>query len=93
MEPSGQGRRSFKAIVSDISEGYITVNPIFLKGFDVDSLRALHHAVDRKQAEVRAEPFPYHDMLLIRKRNMRLQRLYSAQVIIKNFMIEKGFKL
>lgn len=88
-----QTKRNYKAIVSDISEGFIAVNPIFLKSFDENALKSICNAIERKQIEIRAEPFPYDDICLIRKRSIRLQRLYTALMVIKNFAREKRFKL
>ncbi|MEW5744121.1 MAG: hypothetical protein AB1805_01595 [Nitrospirota bacterium] len=79
------GKRNFKAIAADIAEGFITVNPIFLKPFDANALKLLCTTIERRQSELRAEPFPYHDLLLIRKRNLRLQRLFTALSVIKNY--------
>jgi hypothetical protein len=39
----------------------------------------------KKQAEIRSEKFPSGDMAAIRNRNLRLQRLHSAAMIMKNF--------
>lgn len=88
-----QFNRNYKAIVSDIAEGFIAVNPIFLKPFDENSLKSLCRAIERKQMEIRAEPFPYDDAYLIRKRNIRLQRLYAALMVIKNFARERRFAI
>jgi hypothetical protein len=85
--------KNYKALANDISEGYITVNPIFLKPLDKDALIALYRAIERKQIEIRAEPFPYNDSYCIRKRNLRLQRLYNALIIIKNYSKEKNLHL
>jgi hypothetical protein len=78
-------KKNFKSVANDIAEGFITVNPIFLKPFDKDDIRDLYQAIERKQIEVRAEPFPYNNNYLIRKRNLKLQRLFNALMIIKNF--------
>ncbi|BCB96224.1 hypothetical protein JZK55_11460 [Dissulfurispira thermophila] len=88
-----QTKRNLRAIVSDISEGFITVNPIYLKPFDENDLKSLCKAIERKQTEIRTEPFPYDDVYLIRKRNIRLQRLYTALMVIKNFAREKKFRI
>lgn len=88
-----QIKRNFKAIVSDISDGFIAVNPIYLKPFDENALKLLCNAIERKQIEIRSEPFPYDDIDLIRKRNMRLQRLYSALIVIRNFAREKRYRV
>jgi hypothetical protein len=81
--------KSLKAIVYDISEGYLTVNPIFLKHLDDESLKGLHTEIMKAQSEIRAEKFPHSDPQLIRWRNMRLQRLHQALIIVKNFAREK----
>jgi hypothetical protein len=81
--------RNYKAIASDIAEGYVVVNPIYLKPFDQESLKKFHDTLQRKQNDLRIEPFPYGDVLLIRKRNMKLQRIYAAIMIIKNFARDK----
>ena len=81
--------RNYKAIASDIAEGFIVVNPLYLKPFDQESLKKFYDVLQRKQNELRIEPFPYGDVGLIRKRNMKLQRIYSAIMIIKNFARER----
>lgn len=77
--------RNLKAIAADITEGYVVVNPIYLKPFDNESLKKFHEILLRKQTEIRIEPFPYGKVDLIRNRNIRLQRVYSAIMIIKNY--------
>jgi hypothetical protein len=81
--------KSLKAITYDIAEGYVVVNPIFLKPLDDDSLKGLYHELVKTQTEIRGEKFPYGDTQAIRWRNTRLQRLYSASMIIKNFARER----
>ncbi|MGC8937951.1 MAG: hypothetical protein ACP5KH_03045 [Thermodesulfovibrio sp.] len=82
-----EGRnKSLSAIASDIAEGFITVNPLFLKKFSEKDLKELHDVIIKKERQIRAEPFPFNEPLQIRKRNMKLQRLHQAMVVIKNFM-------
>ncbi len=88
-----QVKRNFKAIVSDVAEGFVFVNPLFLKAFDENALKSLCKAIGRKQTEIRAEPFPYEDVVLIRKRSTKLQRLHTAMMIIKNYAREKRMSL
>lgn len=85
-----QSGRNFKIISNDVADGFITINPIFLKPFNGADLKALYKALEQKQSEVRSEPFPYNNIPLIRKRNMRLQRLYSSLLIIRNYAREKN---
>jgi hypothetical protein len=85
--------KSLKAIAFDIAEGYITVNPIFLKSLDDESLKGLYNEIMRGQSEIRAEKFPHNDTQSIRWRNLRLQRLHQALIIIKNFARERKILL
>lgn len=81
--------KSLKATAFDISEGYLVVNPLFLKPLDEESLRGLYHEMMKSQIEIRGEKFPAGDVQAIRWRNTRLQRLNSAIMILKNFARER----
>jgi len=81
--------KSLKAIAYDISEGYVVVNPLFLKPLEGESLQGLYHEIMRVQLEIRGEKFPHGDAQAIRMRNTRLQRLNSANMILKNFARER----
>lgn len=82
-----EGRsKSLIAIASDIAEGFTVVNPLFLKKLSKQDLKELQEALIKKERQIRAEPFPFNDALKIRHRNMKLQRLTQAMVVLKNFM-------
>ena len=81
--------KSIKAVSFDIADGYLVVNPIFLKSLDDESLKGLYNEIMKGQSEIRAEKFPHNDTQSIRSRNMRLQRLHQALIIIKNFARER----
>lgn len=85
--------KSLEAIAKDISDGYVTVNPIFLKGLDEETLKGLHTAIQKVQSVIRGEKFPFSDTEAIRLRNMRLQRLHLALIVIKNFAKERRILL
>ncbi len=78
--------KSISAIASDIAEGFITVNPLFLKKFNEKDLKKLQEALIKKERQIRAEPFPFNEPLLIRKRNVKLQRIHHAMVVVRNFI-------
>ncbi len=84
--------KSLLATARDIAEGYVIVNPLFLKPLDADSVKGLYQHVVKVQTEIRNEKFPFNDSTGIRMRNMKLQRLHSALLIIKNFARERGMK-
>jgi hypothetical protein len=81
--------KSIKATAYDVAEGYVVVNPLFLKPLDKESLKELYHEIQKVQIEIRGEKFPQGDMKAIRWRNTRLQRLNSASMILKNFARER----
>ncbi len=85
--------KSIQAVVRDISDGYITVNPIFLKSFNEETLKSLSAQIRKIQTEVRSTPFPARDISAIRNRNMKLQRLHTAAIIINNFAKERHIKM
>lgn len=85
--------KSYKAIATDIAEGYVTVNPLFLKPLDADTLKQLYEEVIKLQSTVRAEKFPFSDAQAIRLRNLKLSRLQQALTVIKNFARERRILL
>lgn len=90
--PSIRGK-SLKALTYDITEGYVTVNPIFLKSFEPKYLRDFYKEISITQIVIRGEKFPTNDIPAIRTRNLKLQRLFSALMIIKNYAKERKIPL
>lgn len=88
-----QSGKSFKVIANDVAEGFVTINPIFLKPFNDSGIRNLFKAIEQKQIVVRTEPFPHNDVAKIRHRNMRLQRLHVSMLIVKNYAREKKIQI
>ena len=85
--------KSIKAIANDVAEGYVIVNPLFLKSLDVESLKGLHRELMKVQITIRTERFPIGDTQAIRWRNTRLQRLNSAVMILANYSRERRISL
>jgi hypothetical protein len=81
--------KSLKAITFDIADGYVVVNPLFLKSLEKDALQGLYHELMRAQIGIRSDKFPHGDPQAIRWRNTKLQRLNSASMILKNFARER----
>ena len=81
--------KSPKAVAYDIAEGYVIVNPIFLKPLDTEALKELHAEMQKVQSEIRSEKFPYSDIQGIRRRNVKLSKLHQAAMIVRNFARER----
>lgn len=85
--------KSNKALTMDVAEGYVTINPIFLKPFDAETLKEFYHEIDKTQKFLRSDTFPTNDIDAIRMRNLKLQRLYLATVVIRTFARERRINL
>jgi hypothetical protein len=81
--------KSLRATAFDIAEGYVIVNPLFLKSIEGESLKGLYQEIAKAQLEIRGRKFPHGETQAIRFRNTRLQRLNSALMILKNFARER----
>ncbi len=76
--------KSLAAVASDIAEGYLYLNPLILKDFPAETYKDLFTQMRKLQTNIRAEKFPLHDQTAMRNRNMRLQRLHQAIVVLQN---------
>jgi hypothetical protein len=85
--------KSIKALIRDVAEGYVTVNPIFLKSFGSDSMKEFYREIAKVQGEIRSEKFPHKDIAGIRTRNLKLQRLHSASIILKTYARDRRISL
>jgi hypothetical protein len=85
--------KSLAAFARDIAEGYAALNPLVLKKFDRESYKGLHQQIRKVQTETRGEKFPLHDVLGIRKRNLKLQRLHNAIIVLEHSAREKRIPL
>jgi hypothetical protein len=85
--------KSIAAVARDIAGGFFTINPLVLKKFDPEGYKALHQQLKKLQTEVRGEKFPMHDVMGIRSRNARLQRLHGAVVILEHSAKERKIRL
>ena len=76
--------KSLAAVAADIAEGFIYLNPLILKDFSSDVYKEIHNHLRKLQTAVRNEKFPSHDQAAIRKRNLKLQRMHQAIVVLQN---------
>ncbi len=93
MAESGFKGKSMKSVAFDVAEGYISVNPLFLKKFDKDMIKDLFDNLSKALTATRNAKIELADMAAIRTRNMKLQRLHNAMIIIRNTAREKRIPL
>jgi len=90
---SGFKGKSMKAVASDVAEGYISVNPLFLKRFDKDMVKDLYENLNKALTTTRNEKLVITDQAAVRTRNLKLQRLHNAMIILRNSAREKRIPL
>ena len=85
--------KSMRVVAVDVAEGYISVNPLFLKKFDKDMIKALFETLSKALTTTRNEKVTTGDLAALRTRNMKLQRLHNAIIILRNIAREKRIPL
>ncbi len=85
--------KSLEAVAKDIAEGFVFVNPIYLKKFEQEKLKVLLSAINKVMNLTRNERFPTGDVDGIKRRNIRLSRLNNASTVIKYFAKERRWIL
>jgi hypothetical protein len=93
MAESGFKGKSMKAVAADVAEGYVSVNPLFLKKFDKDMIKDLYDNLNKALTGTRNEKIDLSDQSSLRMRNLKLQRLHNAMIILRNTAREKRIPL
>ncbi len=93
MAEGGFRGKSMRVVAVDVAEGYISVNPLFLKKFDKDMVKELNDHLNKALTSTRNEKTDFTDQAALRMRNMKLQRLHNAMIVLRNIAREKRFPL
>ncbi len=93
MAEIGFRGKSMRVIAIDVAEGYVSVNPLFLKKFDKDMVKELYDHLNKALTSTRNEKTDFTDVVLVRTRNLKLQRLHNAMIVLRNIAREKRFPL
>jgi hypothetical protein len=93
MAESGFRGKSMRVVAVDVAEGLISVNPLFLKKFDKDMLKELYDHLNKALTGTRNEKLDLSDQAALRTRNMKLQRLHNAMIVIRHLAREKRMPL
>jgi hypothetical protein len=93
MAESGFRGKSMRVVAVDVAEGFISVNPLFLKKFDKDMIKELFDHLNKALTGTRNEKIDLTNQAALRIRNMKLQRLHNAMIIIRNIAREKRIPL
>ena len=89
----GVGGKSMKAVANDVGEGYMSINPLVLKKFDKEMVKDLFEHLTKAMNAARNIAVPLTDLVALRNKNMKLQRLHNALIILRNTAREKRIPL
>jgi len=93
MAEGGFRGKSMRVVAVDVAEGFISVNPLFLKKFDKDMVKELNDYLTKALTSTRNEKTDFTDQVALRNRNMKLQRLHNAIIVLRNIAREKRIPL
>jgi len=93
MAESGFKGKSMRVVAVDVAEGFLSVNPLFLKKFDKDMVKDLYDVLNKALTATRNEKIDPTDQTSVRNRNMKLQRLHNAMIVLRNTAREKRIPL
>jgi hypothetical protein len=90
---SGVGGKSMKAVAADVGDGYMVINPLVLKKFDKVMIKDLYEHLNKAMGAARNIAVPFNDILAMRQKNMKLQRLHNSIIILRNTARERRVML
>jgi hypothetical protein len=70
-------------VASDLSEGYLTLNPVTLKKYQKHEVDALQKELEKLTRDMRSMIVPQDDAEAAQTRNRKLLRLNQATVVLQ----------
>ena len=74
-------------MAADLSEGYVTLNPVSLKKYERHEVDALAKELEKLVRDLRAQTVPQDDAEASQTKNRKLLRLSQANVVLNSWRI------
>jgi hypothetical protein len=74
-----------KEFARDVSTGFFVFNKNTVRRFSPSELKLLHQSMELVARDIRGEQIPLEDIRAIQARSVKLQRLTSAILFIRNW--------
>ena len=74
-------------MAADLSEGYVTLNPVSLKKYERHEVDALAKELEKLVRDLRAQTVPQDDAEASQIKNRKLLRLSQATVVLNSWRI------
>jgi hypothetical protein len=77
-------------VAADLSEGYVTLNPVTLKKYERHEVDALAKELEKLTRDLRSQIVPQDDAEASQAKNRKLLRLSQATVVLQNWRMRMG---
>jgi hypothetical protein len=74
-------------VAADLSEGYVTLNPVTLKKYERHEVDALAKELEKLSRDLRSQIVPPDDAEANQTKNRKLLRLSQATVVLNSWRI------
>lgn len=74
-----------KALAKDIADGFFDLTPLILKKYTSAEIKTINVNIHLLLREIRGEGVPSEDIPAIRQRNLRIQRLNQALLVLNTY--------
>jgi hypothetical protein len=74
-------------VAADLSEGYVTLNPVTLKKYERHEVEALAKELEKLTRDLRTQIVPQDDAEASQTKNRKLLRLSQAAVVLNSWRI------
>ncbi|HSB64317.1 MAG TPA: hypothetical protein VLJ18_09140 [Thermoanaerobaculia bacterium] len=74
-------------VAADLSEGYVTLNPVTLKKYERHEVDALAKELEKLTRDIRTQIVPQDDAEASQTKNRKLLRLSQATVVLNSWRI------
>jgi hypothetical protein len=74
-------------MAADLSEGYVTLNPVSLKKYEKHEVDALAKELEKLTRDLRAQIVPQDDAEASQTKNRKLLRLSQANVVLQSWRV------
>ena len=82
-----------KMMAHDVAKGLVYVNPVTLKKYSAQDLKAILSSMSIVQREVRAKQIPQENIMEIKEKNRQLQNLNQAVTVINGYIKQHHIRL
>ena len=74
-------------MAADLSEGYVTLNPVSLKKYERHEVEALAKELEKLTRDLRSQIVPQDDAEASQTKNRKLLRLSQATIVLNGWRI------